>query len=409
MKKILFAALILLFSASAARAESRWEKKGDLYFLSKDTRDSFSAAGAGANKFDSKYLSYDGIDFLARGADDWKDYGRIDLSGNNIFSVPISPGMKVGEVHLLAGGNYGNRYEHDGLLRLYGDKYFYAVITVIFVYQDGTYKALSAPVFWDWFRLGPGEWSGDGARIRSLGSNPARRDCSIFHLSFANPRTSAPLKDILLTDSWIRDYPFSEIFALTIRSDDPMEARPRVDRKFVSPADNASSMPADIRTIWQFDNGLDGWVCGSSANWDSQAYWQADSFGRKGAAVIPGCNWAGDKYSWIEKKIILPGQEKINLEFLRHSAAYSALNKQWTDGLLKVIVKDAATRETVYEKIYSGEWDLQTVDLSRYRGKTVVIRFENHGAGIVQLDRSTSAGCDGEDAIIDEVRLVAGK
>jgi hypothetical protein len=409
LKKILFAALILLFSASAARAEIRWEKKGDLYFLTKDTRDNFSAAGAGANKFSGKYLTYNGVDFLARGADNWKDYGRIDLEGNNMFSLPIRPGMKVEEVHFLAGGNFGNRYEHDQLLRLYGDKYFYAVITVIFAYQDGGYKSLSVPVFWDWFRLGPGEWSGDGASIRSLGSNPARRDCSIFHLSFTNPRPSEPVKDILITDSWIRDYPFSEIFALTIRSDDTMEAKPRVDRKFASPVDNASNMSADTRISWQFDNGLDGWVCGSSANWDSGAFWEADSFGRKGVVVIPGCNWAGDKSSWIEKKIVIPDQDKISLEFSRHSAVYSDLNKKWSDGLLKVIVKDGANQKTVYEQVYSGQWGAQAADLSGYKGRSVIVRFENHGAGFVQLDRSTSAGCDGEDAIIDDIRLVAGK
>ena len=122
--------------------------------------------------------------------------------------------------------------------------------------------------------------------------------------------------------------------------------------------------------------------------------------------VIPACNWAGDKSSWIEKKIALPDEDKLGIQFLRHSALYSELDKQWSDGLLKVIVSGAETSETVYEKIYSGEWSLETADLSKYRGKIVTIRFENHGAGKVKLGESTSPACDGEDAIIDEIRLI---
>ena len=122
--------------------------------------------------------------------------------------------------------------------------------------------------------------------------------------------------------------------------------------------------------------------------------------------TIPACNWAGDKFSWIEKKVVLPVWGRINLEFLRHSAVYSELAKQWSDGLLKVIVKSAAGQETVYEKLYSGEWSTESVDLSKYKGKTVIIRFENHGAGLVRLGQSTSAVCDGEDAIIDNPRLI---
>ena len=64
----------------------QWEKQGEYYFLAKDDRSSFSAAGLGANKFTSKYLRYDGIDFLVRGADNWQDYGRLDLTGNKMFA-----------------------------------------------------------------------------------------------------------------------------------------------------------------------------------------------------------------------------------------------------------------------------------------------------------------------------------
>ena len=123
--------------------------------------------------------------------------------------------------------------------------------------------------------------------------------------------------------------------------------------------------------------------------------------------MIPACNWVKDKFSWIEKKIALPDADKLRMEFLRHSAVYSQWHKQWSDGLLKVIVKnESGSSETVYEKLYSGEWNLETVDLSHYKGKTVIIRFENHGAGQVALSQSTSSACDGEDAIIDDLRLI---
>ena len=406
MKILLSFLALILFPISVLWAGNQWEKQGDFYYLSKDTRENFSASATGANKFTNKYLSYDGIDFLVRGADSWKDYGRLNLEGNNLFSIPIRAGMKIAEVHFLSGGNVGNSYKHDDLLRLYGDKYFYGVLTVIFVYQDSTYKSLSVPVFWDWFHLGPGEWSREGAKIRSLGDNPVRKDSSIFHISVINPRATEPVKDILVTDSWVRDYPFTEIFAVTLKSADALEAMPKADQKFKVPVNNAANAPADSRTLWSFDNDLDGWIPGCSPNWDSDGFWQAESLGRKGVVIIPACNWAGDKFSWIEKKVALPDWPHIELKFLRSSAVYSELDKQWSDGLLKVIVKSAAGQETVYEKLYSGEWSTESVDLSRYRGKTVILRLENHGAGKVRLSPSTSSACDGEEAIIDELSLI---
>lgn len=406
MRKSLCIALMILFPMQALWAAGLWEKQGNYYFLTKNTRDSFSATGAGANKFSSKYLTYDGIEFLVRGAEGWQDYGRLNLEGNNLFSLPIRAGMKIDEVHFLAGGNYGNSYEHDRLLSLYGDNYFYAVVTIIFAYQDGGYKSLSVPVFWDWFHMGPGEWSKEGARIKSLGNNPVRKDCSIFDISFANPKPSQPLKDILITDSWISDSPFSEIFAVTIKSADTLDALPKEDRQYKIPVKDAGKEPADLRTEWKFNNNFDGWIAGCSGNWDADAAWQAESFGRKGVIAIPSCNWGGDKFSWIEKKIALPDWDKLTLQFLRHSAVYSALEKHWSDGLLKVIVKGTAGPETMYEKVYSGEWSLEAVDLSKHKGQTVIIRFENHGAGTVRLGQSTSPTCDAEDALIDDVRLI---
>jgi len=229
MKKMLcvMAMLYLSMTISWAGAQ-RWEDQGDLYYLTKEAKDNFNAPGAGANKFQSKYLTYDGIDFLVKGPDDWQDYGRLDLGNNNFFQVPIRSGMKVGEIHLLASGSYGNSYEHDSLLRLYGENYYYGVLTVTFVYQDGSYKILSAPVFWDWFHLPSIGWVKDGVKSKPVGINPVREKCTLYHLSFTNPRPAQPLKDILVSDSWLSDRPFSDVFALTIRSSDTMQAIPKV-------------------------------------------------------------------------------------------------------------------------------------------------------------------------------------
>ncbi len=406
MKKVLCVVLMILLPVAVYGATVQWEKQGNYYFLTKDTRDNFSAAGAGTNKFSTKYLTYEGVDFLVRGADDWRDYGRLNLEGNNLFSLPIRSGMKVEEVHFLSGGNFGNSYAHDQLLRLYGDNYFYAVLTVIFAYQDGAYKALSVPVFWDWFHLSSAEWSKEGARIKCIGNNPVRKDCSIYHISFTNPRPAQPLKNILVTDSWLSDIPHSEVFAVTVKSADNMEAMPKEDKQFKVIVKNALNEPADKSTEWMFNNDLEGWIPGCSENWDSDAYWQAESFGRKGVVVIPACNWAGDKFSWIEKKVALPDWKKIQMQFLRHSFAFSELEKLWSDGLLKIVVKSDAGQDTVYEKLYSGEWSLEKADLSRYKGKTVIIRFENHGGGNVRLGKSSSPACDAEEAVIDDVRLI---
>ncbi|MCX5715163.1 MAG: hypothetical protein NT033_10315 [Candidatus Omnitrophica bacterium] len=408
MKKILCIALMLFFPVAVLQAAGEWEKQGNFYFLTKKTRQNFSATGAGANKFVTKYLTYDGLDFLVRGADDWKDYGRLNLEGNNLFLLPMRPGIKAEEVHFLSGGNFGNSYKHDQLLSLYGDNYYYAVITVIFVYQDGIYKALSVPVFWDWFHLGQRGWSKDGASVKYIGNNPARKDCSIYHMSFVNPRPAQPLKDILVTDSWLSDFPFSEIFAVTLKSSDTMEAMPREGRQFKPSINSAALEPGDKRTEWMFSSDFDGWVAGCSGNWDVEPFWQADSFARKGVLVIPACNWGGDKFSWIEKKVAFPEWGRIKLGFLRHSAVYSELDKVWSDGLLRVIVRGTAGQETVYDKLYSGEWSMEEADLSRYKGQTAIIRFENHGGGRIRLSQTTSAACDGEDAVIDDIRLIKG-
>lgn len=400
------AAVALPFSLACA---ANWEKEGDFYFLTKETRDNFSAPGGGANKFTVKYMRYDGIDFLVKGADSWNDYGRIDLRGNTMFSLPLGPGAKIEEIYFLAGGNVGNRYGHDALLQLYGDNYYYGVITVTFIYKDGVCKALSVPVFWDWFRLAPGEWSKDGAGIRYLGNNPVRKDCSLFRLRFANPRPEQPLKDVLVSDSWLSDQPYSDVFAVTVKAHDMADAAARSDRRFPVSAATADKEPADNGTAWTFDEGLDGWTTGCSENWDVYATWQAEAYGRKGVVCIPACAWPREKFAWMEKKIMMPDWGRISLRFLRHSAVFSDAGTQWSDGLLRVTVQGTGGRETVYEKLFSGEWAAESVDVSRYRGQAVIIRFENHGGGTVKLSQTTSPTCDAEDALIDDIRLVKGE
>lgn len=219
MFKKSFLLIFLIVFPLISWAQDTWEKKGDYYCLTKNSRENFNLVGAGENKFSSKYLKYDGVDFLVQGANGWNDYGRLNLEGNNMFSLPIREGIKVKQLHFLAGGNYSNSYEHDVLMRLFGDKYFYATLSVIFVYQDGVYKSLAVPVFWDWFRIGLGTWSKDGATIKSLGENPVRPNCSMFHISFDNPRPLEAIKSILVADSWISDRPFSDVFAVTLKSD----------------------------------------------------------------------------------------------------------------------------------------------------------------------------------------------
>lgn len=226
---MLCAVVLFFFSMTARGLAQPWESQGNSYFLTKNTRENFSAPGAGANTFLSKYLSYDGIDFLVKGADDWQDYGRLNLGNNNMFSVPIRSGMKVEEIHLLASGDYGNSYEHDSLLGMYGANYYYSVLTVTFAYQDGTYKILSAPVFWDWFHLPSVGWSKDGVKSKVVGINPVRKNCTMYHISFNNPRPTQPVKNILVSDSWLSDQPFSDVFALTVQSSDTMPAMPRKD------------------------------------------------------------------------------------------------------------------------------------------------------------------------------------
>ncbi len=222
-KSVIFAAVLFFFPVMLWA--QNWEKQGDYYLLTKNNRENFSAPGAGPNKFSNKYLKYNGVRFLAGAPQDWPDYGRLNLEGNNLFSLPLRSGVKIEEVHLLVGGNYSNSYEHDQLMRLFGDKYFYATLTLIFVYADGVYKEQSVPIWWDWFHIPQGEWRGGGATVKSLGDNPVRKDCSLFHVIFTNPRQQEPVKNILLTDSWVGDRPFSDVFAVTLKSTDAIEGK----------------------------------------------------------------------------------------------------------------------------------------------------------------------------------------
>jgi hypothetical protein len=227
MRKIFYALVMIhLFLATSWAAQS-WESQGGFYFLTKDTKESFAATGAGANKFSSKYLTYDGVDFLVKSPDDRQDYGRLNIGNNNMFVVPLRSGMKIAAIHFLASGDFGNSYLHDSLLRLYGENYYYSVLTVTFAYQDGTYKILSAPVFWDWFHLPSVGWTKDGVKSKVVGLNPVRRDCTMYHISFTNPKPNEPVKDILVSDSWVSDQPFSDVFAVTLQSSDTMQAIPK--------------------------------------------------------------------------------------------------------------------------------------------------------------------------------------
>jgi hypothetical protein len=102
MKKIFCVALLTaLFPVLVSWANDAWEKEGNYYFLTKNSKDYFSA----------------------NGPDVWGDYGRLDLSGNN-------------------------------------------------------------------------------------------------------PSPAKPLRNILVSDSWLSDIPFSDIFALTLKSGDTLEAGP---------------------------------------------------------------------------------------------------------------------------------------------------------------------------------------
>ncbi len=220
MKKLsLLAFLFLTLTVSPSAASGQWENKGDYFFLAK-TQENFPATGAGSNSFASRFLSYEGVDFLVKAPDDRRDYGRIDLTGNKIFSIPIPAGSRIEELHLLAGGGYGNSYKDDPILKLYGENYYYSTITATFAYEDGSFQSLSVPVFWDWFHLGTREWARSGARIKGLGDNPVRPKCSMYHITFDNPAPGKALRSILISDSWLENFPFSDIFAVTVKSQD---------------------------------------------------------------------------------------------------------------------------------------------------------------------------------------------
>ncbi len=310
-------------------------------------------------------------------------------------------------MHILTGGNIGNQYISDEILKKFGDSYFYTTFTLVFVYDDDTYQFLSAPVLWDWRASFLNQWKAEKVMVTYAGQNPVRQDAGIFHISFFNPEPAKNVKNILLSDGWLRDYPYSDIFAVTLKSQDYLAAIPKKDIAFSLPEKkSAQDMGPDTRNSWDFANDFDGWISGCSDSWDAEAEWTKESYGQKGAATLPACLWGADKYTWIEKKISIPPWGELKLEFSRHSGSFSNFSGQWSDGLLKVIVFYNGNEYVVYERLYSGDWCKEWIDLGKYKGETVVIRFENHGGGKVTIGEYNSPTCDGEEAIISEIKLI---
>ncbi len=146
------------------------------------------------------------------------------------FSTPTvgqqESGAIVEEAHLLIGGNIGNVYlaetppEYAYLIGT-GDEW--GEIYVTFNYEDSTSETLSVSIPWDWSSP-PGDWTGTYAYRKYVGINPVRCSrCTMFEAGFINPNPTKKVISIRVSDDWVSWYPWSDVFALTVKSSDVLK------------------------------------------------------------------------------------------------------------------------------------------------------------------------------------------
>ncbi len=410
---ILYVFLLPIWMVEVCMADSRynepaWEKEGDYYFLRKNTRDYFSGGSTEKRECATKYLTFNGIDFLVRDENKWDDCGKIELADNKICSLPVGDNKEIEELHLLIGGNIGNIYGNDEKLKQFGDSFFSSVVIAIFRYNDNTFKEASIPIFWDWASPSFDNWESNNARLIHLGKNILRKDgCSLYQASFTSLNNNKKMVNIILTDGWLSTYPSTDIVAVTIKSRDRLDSVLKKDLSFeLSKSTPIEETKPDNKLKFGFEDGLQGWITGQSQNFSGKVNWNKELYGNKSVISIPAFNFREDHYSWMERKINLPSWQNIIMRFLRHSGAWSEYANCWTDGMLKVVLVRNDQEEVLYEKLYSGDWVVEEVDLSKFRDTMVTIRFEAHGAGNVTTSATTHPWCDGEEAIIDNIEIV---
>lgn len=143
------------------------------------------------------------------------------------FFTPVigqqESGAIVEEAHLLIGGNIGNVYGGEippEYAYLIGTQDLWGEIYVTFNYEDSTSETLSVSIPWDW--LPPSDWTGTYTYRKYVGRNPAR--CSwcpqvtMFDAVFTNPNPTKKVVSIKVSDDWVGVYPWSDVFALTLKS-----------------------------------------------------------------------------------------------------------------------------------------------------------------------------------------------
>lgn len=215
---------------------SAWIKEGQYAFLEKNDTKYFNGPSPATACLPS-YSSYNNIKYLTNGPANTDSQHRLDLAESKTVTIPV--GTTAGTIHMLASGNLGNTVNGGTADIILGIKY-----------ADDTYLELSGEINWNWAHAN-NKQTQYYKRIAIPGgdkcSMSTERESSLYSLSFANPAPLKNISSITISDSWDVGYPYSNVIAMTLDSNQVLSAAPIADDSNCFPDGTLIKKPGDSK------------------------------------------------------------------------------------------------------------------------------------------------------------------
>jgi hypothetical protein len=175
----------------------------------------------------------------------------------------------------------------------------------------------------------------------------------------------------------------------------------------------ATCLPAGVSSAagaepvkWTFDADVQGWTKGLAGVKGTDNWGTVHQLPRDGGIVqLDGTGGPGQPNAWISKSILLPGGARtLDFDVSAHDTAVS-------DSHFTVRLQDATSDNVlVDETVVGAEGQLtfrtETVDISRWAGRTVTLVFEQDDNGVVVDGNRELPGGD-EQILLDNIRIVS--